>query len=648
MSDVLRIAWLAPNAGNWVTYRMEHQVANALADAGHRVTMVQCDAVLDAYCQVMAPLGLRATSTPRQKGHVCTECMFAAGLTRSQARYETRWLSSFLEEGDVREVDDVLAGVRPDTWQGLEVDGVPVGRYASYTSMLHHKRPTVSDTAQSWAEYRADLRGALLVSRAAPRIAQAVGPTQAIVYNALYPANRVFAELMLGRGVPLLSISAGPSVPRRYSTLAMYDGIRASQTTVDSAAFAASAATPCSALEVMHVERHIDQLMGGADPWVYSAAPSRRPAAAIRDALGIGFDRPLVTILVSSPDETRSALLVDAEYHRDREHGYSDVPEYLRSAIALARSRPDVDFVIRLHPRLAPNKRDRITSPDLEDLFDLLADLPENAIVNHPSEGLSLYDLVVVSAAAINQSSSAGLEFLAFGIPVLQYDPVRLGAYPAAFAEQVPREDPPAFSTALDRALTEGFDVRHATDAFRWYASLHIRSVVHLEPLDPPPTVDAAIDRSAVDEPANGREPMPAAASAPSAPGPATARPIGKVIPGPVKEAIARRIVRRERAADMADRPLDPRAVGMVVAAIRAARVEGDIWEPLMTLPTDGMGAGTPAAAPGAEAATAEAATAEAAAVLAAVQRMAGRLVRPDEPGLGAIKGAWQDPEPPR
>ncbi len=626
MSDVLRIAWFSPNAGNWVTYRMEHQVANCLADAGHEVTVVQCDAVLDSYCQVMAPLGLRATSTARQRGSVCVECRYAAGLTRSAARYRTAWLSSFLDEADVPEVDEVLAGVRPDTWQGLEVEGVPVGRYASYTSMLHHKRATVADTDESWAEYRADLRNALLMSRATPRIADYVVPTHAMVYNALYPANRVFAELMLARGIPLLSISAGPSVPRRYATLAMYDGIRASQTTVDSAAFGASARTPCSPLEVMHVERHIDQLMGGADPWVYSSAPSRRPAAAIRDALGVGFDRPLVTILVSSPDETRSALLVDAEYHRDREHGYSDVPEYLRACIALARSRPDVDFVVRLHPRLAPNKRDRITSPDLVDLYALLADLPDNAIVNHPSEGLSLYDLVVVCAAAINQSSSAGLEFLAFGVPVLQYDPVRLGAYPAAFAEQVPRMDPVAFSSALDHAMDEGFDVRHAVDAFRWYASLHIRSVVQLEPLDPPPAggeADVGAD----------------AAGPPTAPAPARPRPIGRVVPGPVKEAIARRIVRRERAADMADRPLDPQAVRMVVEAIRAARVEGDIWEPIMTLPTNPTGA-TATGATAAEAAAA-AAAAEAAAVLAAVQRMAGRLVRPDEPGLGAIRGAW-------
>lgn len=566
--SALRIAWFAPNAGNWVTFRMEHQMANALVDAGHDVLMVQCDEVLNAYCQVMAPAGLAATSSDRDKKVVCRECRFAAGLARDAARYRTAQLSEFLQPADYVQADATVLAQTDETWRDLVVAGIPLGRYASYTTMLHHKRFTVADRPESWAEYRADLRNAFLLSAATPRIRDAFTPTHAAVYNALYPANRVFAETMLASGVTLLNLAAGPSVRYRYQTVAVYDGIRASQTTVDSPSFRESLQVPLSPREVDAVEAHVAALMAGSDPWVYSAASGRRGANEILAFLGVRADAPVVTVLVGSPDETRSALLVDAEYHRDPERGYSDAHEYLAACVALARRRPDVDFVIRLHPRLAPNKRDRVTSSDLQGLYDVLDDLPSNAVVNHPTDGLSLYDLVLVSAAAINQSSSAGLEFLAFGHPVLQYDPVRLGAYPPEFAYPVARDDPVGFDAALDAALAAGPDLRHSVDAFRWFAALQVRSVVALEPLSDP--ASALPSAPATSEPAGasgGR------------------RLVAAVLPGSVKTAIARRIVRRQRRVDLGPPTMDPAASAALLSEVRAARIEGDVWLPDMTYP---------------------------------------------------------------
>ncbi|MDI1291040.1 MAG: hypothetical protein PSX37_13945 [bacterium] len=596
-----RFVWFAPNAGIDVAYRMEHRAANALADSGNDVVMVQCDRVLASYCQVMSPAGLTATSPTRDKEAICRECRFAAGLAREHARYRVVQLSEFLTDTDFTWANQQVAKTRFDSWDSFEIDGMPVGRYASYTTMLHHKRATVTQTPEAWAEYLADLRGALLVALAAPRIAAYVKPTHAVVYNALYPANRVFAEGMKAQGAILLNISGGPTVPRRFSTLAIYDGIKASQTMTDSEAFRLSMEVPVTELEVWTVEDHIAQLMSGADPWVYSSAASSKPARAVRFGLGVRPLAAIVTVIVSSPDETRSNLMVDAEYHRDPLNGYSDTAEFLASTIELARARPEVDFVFRLHPRLAPNKRERLASPDLEAIYDLLADLPVNAVVNHPGDGVSLYDLVLISSAAINHTSSAGLEFLVFGVPVVQFDAVRAGIYPASLSLIAPRHSAVGFSAALDRALEEGFDLGRTVKAFRWYASMQVRAVVHLDPLN-------------VVDPSRGVR------DATVTPVPASRHPLGRFLPGPVKEYLGTRIQRRARAAAMRDLvPLDADATATLERSVDHALGAGDVWEPYMALPTGSDE------------------NEERRAVSAALSRLGRRLALDDVDGVGVV-----------
>ena len=73
--------------------------------------------------------------------------------------------------------------------------------------------------------------------------------------------------------------------------------------------------------EVVAVTAQMRELMSGNDPWVYSAAHQRRDPDELRASLGLRRDSPVVVALLSSPDETRSSMLVDAEYHRDPERG---------------------------------------------------------------------------------------------------------------------------------------------------------------------------------------------------------------------------------------------------------------------------------------------------------------------------------------
>jgi hypothetical protein len=205
-----------------------------------------------------------------------------------------------------------------------------------------------------------------------------------------------------------------------------------------------------------------------------------------------------VTVLVSSPDETRSSILVGAEFVRDAELGFSDIPEFIQVMVAVARQLPHLDFVFRLHPRLLPNKRERVTSPDLAAIQASLNDLPRNAVINSPGQQLSLYDIIRISSVAVNQSSSAGLEFLALGLPVVQYDAARQNAYLPSFGEIASRNDEDGLSTAIRCAIESGWSLENSRKAYRWLTAILLRATLHLEPLDVPNTFNEIESRNQV------------------------------------------------------------------------------------------------------------------------------------------------------
>jgi hypothetical protein len=199
----------------------------------------------------------------------------------------------------------------------------------------------------------------------------------------------------------------------------------------------------------------------------------------IQQKLGTTKNKPVAVVLIGSPDETRSSALVDAEFERVPIDQVSSVTEFIERALQAARNSPEIDFVFRLHPRLAPNKRESLRSPDLDVIEELLSRRGTNVFLNSPSDGIGLYDVARIASFGINHASSAGLEFLALGIPVIHYDPPRLNAYPPSLGLGVSRNNDQAFMDAINIALASPRSTDIAIRAWRWYAVVLVRAITH-------------------------------------------------------------------------------------------------------------------------------------------------------------------------
>ena len=98
-----------------------------------------------------------------------------------------------------------------------------------------------------------------------------------------------------------------------------------------------------------------------------------------------------------------------------------------------ASRSPDIGFVLRLHPRMAKNKRERIESIEHDRYKKLFASksLPKNVYILYGDSTISSYYLAWKSHLVIITWSTIGLEALLLGCPVVSVFPDRL-MYPIA------------------------------------------------------------------------------------------------------------------------------------------------------------------------------------------------------------------------
>lgn len=186
-----------------------------------------------------------------------------------------------------------------------------------------------------------------------------------------------------------------------------------------------------------------------------SFSPTPQTLDSVRQVLDLD-SRPIVAIFTSSDDET-------AAFPERRRGAFPNSADFLPAVLELARHRPAVQFVIRIHPNT--QKREAGTNEDaLRHAEDIREQAPENVCVVMPLDDISSYTLADLADVGIVYASTIGLEMAVTGKPVLcmaQATYSHTGA-----AQQI--AEPAQLGPALDRSLASGIDIEQVRTAMRW------------------------------------------------------------------------------------------------------------------------------------------------------------------------------------
>jgi hypothetical protein len=414
----LKILFFSPHAGVWIHSFPEALVAEALQQQGHEIIYVGCGGLLNSHCVTMSAFGVPFEAAASTKARICDACRGNQAILREGFGFAGPDLAGLVDADDISFAENLLSSTAPEDCLELNVDGVEVGRIALYEILIQIKKGTLDLSPNEWLRYRANIRNAILVLKVAQRLFDAVRPDSVLVYNALYSVNRVVSRVAQIRGVPQYYLHAGDNLSSRLETLVLarnhaffyYDCLKRTWPLVKD--------HPCSLHAMRSGTNHLLEVARGRSAWAYSATSD--PNVDIRKIFGIRDDQKIICATMSSDDERFGAEVVGVLPPLDGLLFEKQV-DWIRALTGYVEDRQGLFLLIRVHPREFPNKRERVLSEHAKTLMSVMTDLPPNAKVNWPTDGISLFDLANVTDVFANGWSSAGKEMAWLGLPVVLY-----------------------------------------------------------------------------------------------------------------------------------------------------------------------------------------------------------------------------------
>ena len=484
-----KVLFYAPHSGIWVHAFPEALVAEVLVKHGHDLVYITCGKVFSQQCVVMDAVRVGWQSEEHQREDVCRQCVASRDLLRREFKLDGYDLAQALDADDYAQVEGILARTTAESFQDLVVEGVPVGRLATYELLLRHKKLSLNLNDREWREYQISLRYVLLSLLGARTILDRERPDHIVVYNSLYSVNRTVCMLGERRGIPHYFLHAGGNLAHRLQSLMFgrdYTFRYVKRLIEEWPEFRQQ---PCPPGLMRQITDHFIVLLGGSNAFTFSSGAGK----SLRDLshfFGVAAGQRVLVATMSSYDERFAAEVVGA-LPSDSSQLFPRQVDWIRALIKWVSTRPDFFLIVRVHPREFPGTmRGGGKSEHARLLEQLFATLPSNVRVNWPTDEVSIYDLADIADVFLNAWSTAGKEMSLLGLPVVIYSP-KLIFYPSDLNYVGITEK--EYFAEIERALIEGWSLEHVRMTYRWLAVEYGHGVIdihdgypHREHLQPP------------------------------------------------------------------------------------------------------------------------------------------------------------------
>jgi hypothetical protein len=478
-SGIVKALLFSPFANIWEHSFPESLVAEGLTERGATVTTVRCGTMLISHCVAMSAAGVSADAPLATRQQVCTACIKRRDLIDSTMPFDSVILDRQISPDDRAAALSARAGVTRDDWMHFELDGVAIGAYAAYEFLLDNKVVGTDIPDALWPHYLDKLDQSVLTYLAGKRLLLEQKPDVVLVYNRLYAVNHAFCSAATTLGIPTYTLQGGGHVVRRAETMTMFRDTESLDEVFRTPAWAKYRKTPIGAPEVQLVGEHFAGLLEASSAFAYSSAFEASQPSELRARFTVPDGAPVLLVPMSSEDEINAARLADVLPATSSTTSlFADQFEWIAYLFRFAIAHPELHMIIRLHPRMFPNKRENILSPIVGKIMTLLDTRPPNVTLNLPTDNVSLYDLMQIVDVLLNFRSSAGAELAAFGIPVVVPANRDFFTYPDEL-NLIGRTEK-EYGEQIERALASGWSIEQTRRAFRWFAFLFSRVAVDL------------------------------------------------------------------------------------------------------------------------------------------------------------------------
>lgn len=378
-------------------------ILHALKQRGATVSYVACDGVFsdcDLYQKSNgAPHGRQADS--------CLVCQSSVAARLAAWGMPYRWLGRWLSSQDFETAGAWVAALQPTEYPTATYGEWAIGAWMASSVHTHFRYNVIDPEAPDvMPVYGSYLYSGLLAAIALERLFDEEKPDAQLLFNGRMGPTRIALEIAKEKGIRTLCEERS----QVFGRMTLFDNVTCLDLGAVDALWDLWRNQPLTEDEVKTLGALLEDRWCGTskDVSVFSTGLQN---SAIR-ALNLDPNRPLWVLFTSSLDETidepRSGGAFDDQY------------EWIDATLAFAKTRPDMQLVIRVHPNVASAESLGQNPQDVAYFETLPGRCPPNVTVVPSASEISAYSLAAEADLGLIWYSTIGLEMAALGKPVLR------------------------------------------------------------------------------------------------------------------------------------------------------------------------------------------------------------------------------------
>ena len=381
-------------------------LSTALTLAGARTSRVFCDGIMPA---CLMPTFGEATPADliADRGLVsrlCKACLYRGTNAARTVDLPEHRLSQWLKPNDYSEAEMLAASVAPGDVRGWVLDGVAVGEHAYAGALRYFATGDLVGQPRGDDVLRRYLEGAILVARAYDRLLDAERPDVAVLHHGIYSPQGVAADVCRKKGVRVVTWVVAY---RKNCFILSHDDTYHHTLMTEPVDQWQGMTLTGGMKDVVH--SYLASRASGGRDWIYFHTDAGQDFEALAAAKGIDRSKTVVSAFTN--------VVWDAQLHYPA-NVFPGMTEWLIETIRHFAARPEIEFVVRIHPaetRGAIKSRQKAQ----DEIARAFPNLPRNIHIIGPEEEANSYALAKASNAVIIYGTKMGTELAPLGIPVV-------------------------------------------------------------------------------------------------------------------------------------------------------------------------------------------------------------------------------------
>lgn len=382
----------------WALHGMwEMTICHALKLRGVDVRYVCCDALY-------TDCDLFWKSTYRRHDLACQECMSAVTDLMKKMRMPNEWLGRWISPDELYLANKLANNLTPDEVMAFEYNDWQIGEWV-HGSVNSHFRMSYLDIEDTTVHttYVSYIKSAIIAAFGMERLFAEYNPDLLFVFNGRLSSTRVAIEIAKKKNVRFVchergSLKESIILTENSMVVDLEHADNMVQKYIN---------TPLKNEELYKTNKYLNDRRHGREQNWKNFSPLPQDEDNLRNKLGLSVDKITWVLFTSSDDEVIACNSNVAPFENQN--------DWINETIRFVNSHEEINLIIRIHPNTAGKNATGNNLQQMNELNEIVRDLPHNIIAIMPDDPVSSYTLMDISDLGLIYMSTVAIEMASLG-----------------------------------------------------------------------------------------------------------------------------------------------------------------------------------------------------------------------------------------